>query len=37
MGHPSAQVYLVNPQVAAATAIAGVLALPGEMVKARPR
>jgi 3-isopropylmalate/(R)-2-methylmalate dehydratase large subunit len=37
MGHPSAQVYLVNPEVAAATAVAGVLALPDEVAAPAPR
>lgn len=32
MGHPESEVYLVNPYVAAATAIAGTLASPSEIV-----
>jgi len=33
MGHPKAEVYLVNPAVAAASAIAGALAGPEEVAK----
>jgi 3-isopropylmalate/(R)-2-methylmalate dehydratase large subunit len=32
MGHPDSEVYLVNPYVAAATAIAGTLSSPTEFV-----
>ncbi len=31
MGHPESEVYLANPYVAAATAIAGHIALPNEL------
>ena len=35
MGHPSAQVYLANPEVAAATAVAGYITHPEEVVGAK--
>jgi 3-isopropylmalate/(R)-2-methylmalate dehydratase large subunit len=37
MGHPKAEVYLANPAVAAASAIAGRLAGPEEVVGSAPK
>jgi 3-isopropylmalate/(R)-2-methylmalate dehydratase large subunit len=37
MGHPKAEVYLANPAVAAASAIAGRLAGPEEVVESAGR
>ncbi len=37
MGHPDAQIYLGSPEVAAATAIAGYIADPREVVAVEPR
>jgi 3-isopropylmalate/(R)-2-methylmalate dehydratase large subunit len=36
MGHPESEVYLANPFVAAATAVAGVIASPAEVLGAEP-
>jgi 3-isopropylmalate/(R)-2-methylmalate dehydratase large subunit len=33
MGHPDSEVYLANPYVAAASAIAGTIASPAEIVR----
>ncbi len=32
MGHPGSEVYLANPAVAAASAVAGIIAHPGDVV-----